>query len=178
MLSETPLSAGLGRRLAEAADGFRDGLYHYFIASRSFPFFLITPPGSSSDVSAKDTALQELEQNRNQFPERDYEIFGPFFTPPDNELKDFDYIEIRMMKNTYAQGKEVVRSYELDADADAVFFTLSAVDKFLVPYYSLLYNGSVANEIRTTSMQKFMSAAPTIHKGGTIAIYADRSVSF
>lgn len=173
MFSDTPLPAGLGRRLAEAADGFRDDLYHYFIASRTYPYFLVIPPGSSSDDSAKNTALAELEKSRLQHPGRNYDVFGPFLTPADLPASDFDFIEIRMIRNDQYQSPTVVRSFNLPPDTDAIFLTLSAYDKFALPYYARLHPGEKTQQRREETRQYMAARAPAIHKSGTYQFAAD-----
>ncbi len=167
MLNETPLSAGLGKRLSEAADGFHDGLYHYFIASRTSPYYLFAPAGDADDLTARGYAYIELENRQNEFPGRDYEVFGPYFTPDDEAVRLFDYIEIRLMKNSLYKQTEVYKTIVLDADADAVFFNMSSVDKFVTPYYTRLYGCEMAETMRQTAKLNFQTAKASIHKGGT-----------
>ena len=50
------LDAGLAKRLAEAADCFRDGKYHYFICKKTPPYELNYTKGFDSDEEASSEA--------------------------------------------------------------------------------------------------------------------------
>ncbi|WP_336517189.1 hypothetical protein [Pollutibacter soli] len=173
MFSDTPLPAGLARRLAEAADGFRDGLYHYFIASSTYPYFLLIPQGSSSDDNAKNAALAELEKARLDFPNRNYEVYGPFLTEFDIPLLDYDTIEIRLLSTAQYQNPVVVRSFTVTSDTDAIFFTMSAYDKFAHPHYSRMHSPQTMMSIRSNTQQSMGSKIFAIHKSGTYLYAAD-----
>jgi hypothetical protein len=113
------VSAFLLRRLAEAVDGFR-GLDVFcsarFTPDKEFDFNVVVEP----EVAKLPAADAESA------------IFGPFFTPaakgPDLKETEIESITVRL------KDKRVIK---VDPQkSDALFWTVSAVEKFLVPYYT------------------------------------------
>jgi len=161
----TAMSASLLRRLAEAVDGYRTGETLFVAAARSFPH----------DVAGVfTTSRQATEVARRKGV--DYGVFGPYFAPPDsgNEmmlyslrpcpgLHEWDswcpdttfslnqsvaYANIKDITITIhaKDGSSVERV--LAPQVDAVFLTLSAIDKFVMPYYTRVYNAQFAADMR------------------------------
>jgi hypothetical protein len=148
-MSQPFLDAGLARRLAEAADCFRDGKYHYFICRTAPPYDLNYTRGYDSDFDANKDALQAKTELGTE-----YEIFGPYKT----ELKeaptfDYDSIQLGFFKN-----QQLVYTQTFDGDVDALILSMSAFDKFLLPYYLRLYDIQIASEMRTQAANGLMSS--------------------
>lgn len=133
------LNAGLAKRLAEAADCFRDGKYHYFICKKTPPYDLNYTKGFDSDEEASseaDTAKAALGE--------DYGKFGPYKTDLfDAATFDYDAIQIIFLKDSNPVYTEM-----LEGDVDAIILSVSAYDKFFQPYYVRLYGIEVAKELR------------------------------
>ena len=154
MSQQYPLSAPLARRLAEAADGLRDDKFYYFVSKRVFPFDLLPVKGDSDTVASElaDAMVEDLNFEKNQVL---FEKFGPYKTDKDYEQPfEYDQIEINFL-----QGNEVMYSQYLDAETDAIILSLSAFDKFFLPYYSRLYGPDVAQDMRIRAIN-VLSADP------------------
>ncbi len=126
--SEPALPASLLLRVAEAADGFRDGLPHWFVVRRKDPHS-VTPFDSES---AAATALKKAGAAK-------FVIMGPFVTPPDagvagRKKKAKKKKKIRSIL-IYYEGSTKPNEVDLST-VDAIFLTESAMDKFVYPYYS------------------------------------------
>lgn len=159
------MSASLLRRLAEAVDGYRSGETLFVAAARSFPH----------DVAGVFTSSRQATEVARR-KGVDYGVFGPYFAPPDsgNEmmlyslrpcpgLHEWDswcpdttfalnqavpYANIKDITITIhaKDGSSVERV--LSPQVDAVFLTLSAIDKFVMPYYTRVYNAQFAADMR------------------------------
>jgi hypothetical protein len=160
------MSASLLRRLAEAVDGYRTGETLFVAAARSFPH----------DVAGVfTTSRQAAEIARRKGV--DYGVFGPYFAPPDsgNEMMLYSvrpcpglhepdswcpdttfslnqsvaYANIKDITITiHAKDGAAVETVLPPGNVDAVFFTLSAIDKFVMPYYTRVYNAQYAADMR------------------------------
>lgn len=156
--------AGLLKRLAEAADCFRDDLYHYFVCKKTAPFDLYYTAGYYSDGDAADAADSLKVDNSLG---SDYFKFGPYKTPDagDSSLA-YDSIQLRFMN-----GSNEVHCETLTNDIDAIVLSLSAYDKFLQPYYIRLYGIDAVQAFRPHVIDA-LTATPKIpvrHKGGRIS---------
>jgi len=143
----TPLSAGMLRRIAEAADGYRTGHNVWFVINETAPYEIVgvftEPPGAAA---------------------RGTRVVGPYLTEPDFgnpamfvpvphapptrygfdsllywrlpreplAMQEIDSIVI----TAFRRGGEAWRGSRPGRDIDAVFFTLAANDKFVFPYYA------------------------------------------
>ena len=153
--------AGLAKRLAEAADSFRDGLYHYFVCNIAFPYDLHYTGGWECDEDASSEA-QTLKQGLSG----DYFIFGPYKTGSSEEPAiEYDAIHIRFMQN-----ENELYCESLSNNTDAIVLSLSAYDKFIQPYYVRLYGIDVAEEFRANAVTALTSTPrqSVIHKGGKL----------
>jgi hypothetical protein len=126
------LPPSLLKRLAEAADGFRDGQPRWIVADRNFridghghkvlhPLFL--HPDSAG--AARDSAAAR------DTTDADFGIFGPFRateSPPQVIVPAEDVIEVIVV----TRGGDTTR-YN-GRDYDALFWSLPAFDKFVAPY--------------------------------------------
>lgn len=130
-----PKPATLVRRLAEAADGYRDGKNRFVVASRRFPHdvrgVFLTPFEARVEVIRAGA---------------DYGVFGPFQTLDDPldmvSTPDKRVAEVIVI---YRNGKQ--RRYGADS-VDAIFWGLAAFDKFVAPYLTSVYGAAYAAEQR------------------------------
>ena len=128
--------ARLVRRLAEAADGYRDGRDHWVVASRK-PY-----KGNHRVVGVFDSSQEaKFVAAREGL---DYDAFGPFKTPkeeflvpPGERVKEVIVVYVNGMKTNYSADS-----------VDAVFWGLSAFDKFIVPYLASVATAEYAAEQR------------------------------
>lgn len=164
--SQEPISAQLARRLGEAADGFRDGQYHYFLTKPEFPFDLISAQGSYNVEEALHNARTLLsEKNRAiEGAESQFILAGPFKTTVESGLAiDFDHIELRYIKGEVAVGEVLT----IQKDEDAIVFNLSAFDKFFLPYYARLYSAEQAADLRQKVAIDLSNGKVCRHGGAT-----------
>jgi hypothetical protein len=152
------IPAGLAKRLAEAADSFRDNMYHYFVCKTQFPYDLHNTAGyaySEEASSAADSLLQDLGSG--------YYKFGPYKTAdPDETTIEYDSVKITFLLN----GNELSEKTQiLSNGADAVILSLSAYDKFFQPYYVRLYGIEVAEEFRNAAKTALSSQYLLTHLG-------------
>ena len=132
-----PKSSSLIRRLAEAADGYRDGRPKWVVAHRK---------GNDKrhhDVLGVFSSPEEAKMAVTRGGEG-YDIFGPFVTPEDDyRIPESDRVAEVIV--VYRNG--VRKSYDGDS-VDAVFWGLPAFDKFIVPYLSSVSSAEHAREQR------------------------------
>jgi hypothetical protein len=155
-MPQTPnVDAGLAKRLAEAADSFRDGKYHYFVCKTIFPYDLHYTAGFDSSLDASneaDTILKDLT---------DYYKFGPYKTEALSQeiepLIKYDSIEIRFLQ----KGDEVYAE-ALPNNVDAIILSIPAYDKFFQPYYVSLYGIQNALDIRSSVVEVFTSSPESV----------------
>jgi hypothetical protein len=160
------MAASLLRRLAEAVDGYRSGETLFVAAAWRFPHEV---------AGVFTSSRQATEVARRKGVE--YGVFGPYFAPPDsgNEMMFYSlrlcpglhepdsycpdttfslsqavpYANIRDITVTiHAKNGTAVESVLAPGDVDAVFFTLSAIDKFVMPYYTRIYGAQFAADMR------------------------------
>ncbi len=156
--SVPPLSAALLRRLAAAADGYRTGEPVYVVASYEFPYTVV------GVVGTRDSALIKARAYG-----RPAAVFGPYVTPPDfgraptlllmvhvrptvwgNDSappwreQDIDSVAVTV----YHRSRRTWHKVTHGLDDDAIFFTLAAIDKFVLPYYTQLYGPAYADSLR------------------------------
>lgn len=128
-----PISAALARRLAAAASGFPNGQTVWFTARHE-------PDASGSyQVSAPIVSgIRPAEPGDSAFG-----LFGPYQTPvPGHPAKRADVVRVVLHLSNGT-------SIDLPAgDADCVFWTAAAIEKFAVPYYASLGNLELAVRIR------------------------------
>lgn len=131
-----PEPASLVRRVAEAADGFRDGKDKYVVADRKFPH----------DVLLVSNTLGEARDSLSHSkvpPGSDYRVYGPFRTPADTEYVKRDEIDSVVVWTASGARKTYSgKSY------DALFWGATAFDKFVTPYLTVVYGATYAAEQR------------------------------
>jgi hypothetical protein len=124
----SPETASLLRRVAEAADGFRDGIPRYVVANQVHPHKVL-------GVFLKlEEARDTLAQLRTSDPASyaSYEVFGPYRAVEDPPMVEADTTEeVLEVVVKYRGGKTT--TYGGD-EVDAIFWGLPAFDKFVAPY--------------------------------------------
>lgn len=158
------INAGLAKRLAEAADTFRDGLYHYFVCRTTFPYDLYYTAGYESEDDASEAAdTLKIEHGLSD----DYHKFGPYKTTNCDKEKEapieYDLIQVRFM-----QGNNELSCEAFSADTDVIILSLSAYEKFFEPYYTKLYGIDVAaGDLRNAVVNALTTPrTAVIHRGG------------
>lgn len=134
-----PIPASLMSRLSEAADGIRNGAPIYFVAQ------LAPTIPAGHDVMGY---FNNVEDAYNHPPAREvlengtYMIFGPYRTDNDPDYKDKDVVKVVIHRK---HGPPVT----LDGRKfDCVFWSLSAMDKFVIPYYTSMGDLKKAAQVR------------------------------
>lgn len=152
-------SASLLRRLAEAADGFRDGKPRYVVAHRK---------GQHGHHEVRGVFRTPEQANFAARMGGDgYAVFGPFVTlddPPDESSSPMDVVEV-----TIRQRDGVVKRYSADS-VDAVFWSLAAFDKFIAPYLASVDGVRYAAEQRELyriGKSPFANSQAIVHKAGS-----------
>jgi hypothetical protein len=118
-------SAPLLRRLAEAADGYRDGLDHFIVVSLEAPHTVAEVVNSQKEADSIATARSTEALH--------FAAFGPYRTEPDS------LAQAALVDSVVAylsDGK--TRSYD-GSKVDALFWSLPAYDKFVAPYETAVY---------------------------------------
>ncbi len=169
----TRISAGLLRRLAAAADAYRTGEPVWVVASANKPY----------QVEGVYEDLSEARRHTRFIPGG--QVFGPYVTPLDED-RVMIFVPTRHVDPTiymldsspgwalpstpWAMARVdsvVITAYNHGetwrgfsrGNVDAVFFTLSAFDKFVSPYYSALSGADVATQMRQPIVQ-YIRRAP------------------
>ena len=169
--STRAMSASLLRRLAEAVDGYRSGETLFVVAAWRFPHGV-------AGVLRNPREATEIARRRGV----EYGVFGPYFAPPDsgNEMMLYalnpcpglhepdswcpdttlalsqavPYANIKDITITiHAKEGPAVERVLAPREVDAVFFTLSAIDKFVMPYYARVYSAQYAADMRATYLR-------------------------
>jgi hypothetical protein len=171
---QNPISATLARRLAEAADGFRNLDEVFFIAQYQYPYTVL---------DFLTLAAAEQKFNDDQLSPNDYGIFGPYKTLDDvytiglRGVEDITSVE---MKIHFKDGGYEERT--LPGGIDSIFFNLSSLDKFIFPYYCHVYGADYAKKLRDDIIIEYkknekqsISSMPKlppggVHPGGTALI--------
>jgi hypothetical protein len=123
-------AASLAKRVAEAASGLRNGRRVWFVVNSDFPHGLTnhySEREADDALTAKGSAFTKM---------------GPFMTPDEvPHKKQLEWIKVKVK----GRAKEMHFNPE---EADALFWSLSALDKFFYPYYTMLYGPQKAAEMR------------------------------
>lgn len=137
-----PATASLLRRVAEAADGFRDGIPRYVVANQVHPHNVL---GAFLTRAQADDSLASV---RASDPGRyaSYEVFGPYTAVEDPPMVAADTTEeVLEVVVTYRGGR--TSRYKGD-EVDAIFWGLPAFDKFVAPYLTSVSGVRYAAEQR------------------------------
>lgn len=143
-----PEPASLLRRVAEAADGFRDGGDKYVVADRKFPHDVLLVAGSL------DEANDSLSRSRTP-PNSDYRVYGPFRTFPDS-----DYVHRDEVDSVWVWTASGARKSYDGKQYDALFWGMAAFDKFVTPYLTQVYGAKFAAEQRELYLR---GRSPLVH---------------
>jgi hypothetical protein len=161
--AQEALPASLLRRLGSAVEGYRTGRPMWVVAALQFPHDVRGVYPSAAEATRMAT-----------FAGAEYRSFGPYLSPPDTaggrtvEAYGFVCIKTRdtqclgdsthnslAVENvarviiTIVSTTGVAQSDTLRPDqVEAVFFTMSAVDRLLIPYYTQLYGSRYAARVR------------------------------
>jgi hypothetical protein len=141
-----PVSATMLRILAEAADVYRTGKPIYLVADYRYPHNVLRGfPNRTAAVKAqKDSASN-------------YGLFGPYVTPVDPIPAAAPRVVAITVTTRTAAGDQ---TYKVDPEsADALFFTLSAVDKFVLPYYQKTLGPAYAEQLRNKVIDQLRDGA-------------------
>lgn len=162
--SEEPMSAGLLRRLAEAADGYRTGERIWIVARTQEPYQIVGIFTDTVEAAQTKATMQGVD------------FYGPFLTQRDFNRR-VALVPVRHRPPTIYSldslaswrlppnplfiddvDSIVVLAYDgrtvawhgsaPGRDIDAVFFTLAAQDKFVFPYYTSVSGLDVALRMR------------------------------
>jgi hypothetical protein len=154
-----PQSASLLRRLAEAADGFRDGKPRWVVIHRR------GEQGHHKVLGVFRTFEEASFEARRAGSE--YATFGPFVTqddPPDLSSSDEDVVEVIVRQKNGVQKRFAGDS------VDALFWTLAAFDKFVAPYLTATEGVRYAAEQRElyrTGKSPLAHSTAVAHKAGS-----------
>jgi hypothetical protein len=146
------ISATLARRLAEAADGFRNIDPIYIVANNNSPHLIeIYKNKAAADAALKDKNSDE------------WGLFGPFQTPDGCILNEIEQIEVKI-----SYKDKTIVSKTFTGEIDSIFFNLSAVEKFVIPYYVSLYGAEYGFNLLNKLKESYTSSRePGRHKDGT-----------
>lgn len=130
---EQAVSAALARRLAEAADGFRSGKPVYLVADRGDPARVQAFEGEGAREAAERARREWEARGDGARPG----VFGPYLTEPDPTPGGRAGPEVLEVTVRVRLPDGTTRTETLDgAEVDALFWTRSAVEKFVLPYYA------------------------------------------
>ena len=130
---QAPASASLIRRVAEAADGLRDGRDWWVVVDRTFPHPLLG--AFPSDSAARDS-IAKAPGN--------WEVFGPFRTTEDQPYTGDASEDVIKVIVVTSKGQK-----EFDGKRyDAIFWGLTGFDKFVAPYLTEVAGVTYAAEER------------------------------
>jgi hypothetical protein len=187
-----PISSALLRRLAEAADGYRNVGPVVFLArpkenrqsatlfdiSQGYSEAVIAQAEATAEAAAAAgappqaavaavAAVEVLEPpDREKFrkyrddkekPDQEFDLFGPFETD-DGKKAGVVITEIVLKVKEVATGRETevaVPTVAADGKSiyDCMFWSLSAVQKFAVPYYTRVSGTDVANRMEASFVE-------------------------
>lgn len=131
------VSAPLLRRIAEAADGFRDGNDYFVVIDQRPPYrvLAVLPAQSAADSAAA----------ANRSDTTDYAVFGPYRTVQDAGAVERAEDEVLEVVVKTRGGKE--KHYD-GTKYDALFWSIAAFDKFIAPYLTSVSGVRYAAEQR------------------------------
>lgn len=149
-------SATLLRRLAEAADGYRDGADRFVAATREFPHRVagVFLTRGEAETVAADSSTSTVH----------YEVFGPYRTAAEAgvspEIDDVDSVVAY-----YAGGgeKPYKKTYN-GKEYDALFWGLPAFDKFVAPYLTSVARADYAQSQRQAYKNGELTESVLPHK--------------
>jgi len=138
------VSATMLRVLSEAADVYRTGRPVWLVADYRYPHNVL--PGFTSRAAAQQ-AQKDSAAN--------YGIFGPYVTPRDPIPATAPKVS-RVQVTIQTSGGEQTQVVDPNK-SDALFFSLSAIDKFVLPYYEKTYGAEYALRLRRKILEGLKS---------------------
>jgi hypothetical protein len=165
---DTTTTATLLKRLGEAVDGYRTGRQVWVSAS------FATIPEVVGVFNSQEEAAHAVSGRVC------FHVFGPYLARPDSggshemmflsgpihfpdsrypfdslgQAVPLDSVVSITVTTHLKKGPDIVRTYPAWA-VDALFFTMPAVDKFVLPYYERLYGAAYAATLRQRSLRVF-----------------------
>jgi len=130
------VSPTLLRALAEAADGYRTGQPVWVVASYAGPPFVV------GVYATRDSAARVARDSAGR-----YDVFGPYVAAADQPLRGTPTLVGAALTFRMPDGRQVSVNIDL-TKVDALFLSMSAVDKFAIPYYARLYGPGYASHVR------------------------------
>jgi hypothetical protein len=161
---DTTVSATMLRVLAEAADGFRTGRPVFLVADYRFPHNVAGPFATYAEA-------RRVQMDSGAT----FGVFGPYVTPRDPGADSASRVVAVRLTIESPAGRR--RTVDLDlrrVEVDALFFTMSAVDKFVIPYYSDIYGPEYATVARDVSLV----VRPICHATSRICMIPEELVQF
>lgn len=143
-MSQRPWPASLVIRMGEAADGYRDGIERWFVVSYAPPHDLRVFLDRGEAEAARDGLQQEMDAAGAG---EVCEVFGPFATEPDPGPFG-PKAGVASIAVTVRRGDEEVVVPIDPRKYDSIFWSLSAVDKFAIPYYVGMSGLDFATSVR------------------------------
>lgn len=179
---DSVMTASLLKRLGSAVDGYRTGLPVWVVASTEFPNDVVgvfpsaeraraamLRAGGSNHVfgpyvAPPDNGLRTIVFSLPCKKNLDTSCQPARDSLPDDStgagIRPTEIDSIRSITVTVLKKNGRVMSVTVPPEeAEAFFLTMSAVDRFLIPYYTQLYGASVAADLREQYLQRFMLPA-------------------
>jgi len=147
LIDNRPISARLARRLAEAAFGYM-GLGPVYLVAAYEPIDVLGDPYCVVPFRNDWEGAEALVSTLNTDPDLpQYGVFGPYETGPAGALFASPYA-LETISLLVGGPDDSLGALALDAgDYDSLFWTRAAVEKFAVPYYSVLYSPSFGEAV-------------------------------
>jgi hypothetical protein len=168
------------RRIAEALDGHRSGDQVWVVASRQPPFDVVGVFGNEREAAQRLRALgSDFMMHGPNSTERDpaSEILGGCVHIRSSRMKrdlcvpptrgPIPLQDIRTMTLVITRTNGSVDSLPIARDADAIFLSLPAIDKFAVPYYTGIIGLAATSEMRREVAGAFVARPRQRGAGGS-----------
>lgn len=137
-------STALLKIVAEAASAYRTGSDVYVAARDTFPYdreVFFSYDGSSNPQQDAEDFVEAQKDDEN------WALFGPYVTDADEPATAWTALNYRVTIDVTAPDGETSQ-HVLSEEIDALFLTLPAIDKFVVPYYTNTIGAERALDIR------------------------------
>ncbi len=137
----TPIPAKLARRLAEAADGFRNAKPVFFVAGYNPPYKI----KEFFDPNEAAKYIETLPPDEGKFG-----VFGPYETADEFakfEIKGIENIKEVKVVISFNDGSKP-QEETFVGPIDSIFFNLASLEKFLFPYYCHVFGVDYVKKMR------------------------------
>jgi hypothetical protein len=138
--STARVPATLLSRLTEAADGYRTGQPVWFIAGLTRE---PTPPKGHKVFGPFNSAKEAWDKRGSTTDWVKFRIFGPFNTDLDPNYNP--RAKVKEVLLTLSNGEKIRLE---GTECDCIFWSLPAIDKFVIPYYTGIATLEEAMEVR------------------------------